>query len=286
MTHPEQLLDCRVVVAGLGLMGGSLALGLQGKCAAVLGIDEDPTVVEAACRAGAVVQGSTRPEDLFPQADVIVLAVPVLEIIGLIHQLPDLHPGSPIVMDLGSTKRQILAAMESLPDRFDPIGGHPMCGKETNGFASAIPDLYHSAPFALVPLSRTSARAKTIAWELALALGACPLVLGAALHDQWTAETSHFPYLLSCTLAAVTSAEARQMVGPGFRSASRLAATAPQMMLDILQTNADNLLPQIERFREQLGKFEAMIQNCQWEDLRTSLEEASGQQKLLVGVRS
>ncbi len=284
MTSPEHLGDCRVAIVGLGLMGGSLALALQGKCAARLGVDLDPAVVAAALAAGAVEQGVCDPGELLPQADLIVLAAPVLEIVRILRRLPALHPGRPTVLDLGSTKRQILAAMQALPDRFDPIGGHPMCGKETGGFASACGELYQAAPFALAALERTTQRARRIAGEVVRAVGARPVWMDAATHDAWTAATSHLPYLLACALSAATPPEARPLVGPGLRGAIRLAATPPPMMMDVLQTNADALLPALARFRAQLDALEAMLAEGQWDQLRAALEQAGEHQKRLTGA--
>ncbi len=260
MADPQHLADCRVAILGLGLMGGSLAYDLQGRCAARLGIDRDAAVVEAALRAGAIEQGACDPHELLPQADVIVLAVPVLEIIRLIQDLPALHPGSPVALDLGSTKRQILAAMELLPARFQPIGGHPMCGKETGGFTSACAGLYQSAPFALVEAQRTTSLARRIAGEIALAIGARPFEIDAPVHDRWVAATSHLPYLLACALAAATPQEARPLAGPGLRSATRLAATPQTMMLDILRTNSEDVMAALARFRTELDALDALLE--------------------------
>lgn len=284
MTSPERLSDCRIAIVGLGLMGGSLALALEGKCAQRIGIDQDPAAVEEALRAGAVERGAPGPGELLPQADLIVLAVPVLDIIDTIHELPALHPGSPVVLDLGSTKRQILCAMETLPRRFDPIGGHPMCGKEAGGFANASRDLYQAAPFALAPLERTSSRAQTLAQELAQAAGARPLWIDALTHDEWTAATSHFPYLLASALALSTPVSARPLAGPGLRSTTRLAGSSPEMMLDVLQTNADALLQSIVRFGTELAAFETLVRQGQWEELHSLLEQAVEKQKILAGA--
>ncbi len=98
----------RVAIVGLGLMGGSLAMALQGKCTALLGIDPDRRTVELALQQHVVDQAAVDPAELLPQADVIVLAAPVNAIFSLLQELPALHPGAPIVIDLGSTKVKIV----------------------------------------------------------------------------------------------------------------------------------------------------------------------------------
>jgi prephenate dehydrogenase len=156
-TRSDLLSSTRVAIMGLGLMGGSLALALRGRCAELLGIDPDPDALALALELGAADRVSANPAELLPEADVIILAAPVLAILSLLQALPDLHPGSPIVLDLGSTKREIVQAMEALPVRFDPLGAHPMCGKETNTLRSAEASLFAGRPFAFTPLARTSA---------------------------------------------------------------------------------------------------------------------------------
>jgi prephenate dehydrogenase len=249
----------RIAILGLGLMGGSLAMALHGKCVGLMGIDPDPRVLDLARQNGIIDSASSRPEDLLPQADLIVLAAPVRTIITLVGELPWLHPGRAVVMDLGSTKAEIMAAMESLPDRFDPLGGHPMCGKEHASFDHAEASLYRGAPFALTPMPRTSRSAQTLAEELVLTVGAMPFWIDAQTHDRWVAFTSHLPYLVASALASTTPLEAAPLVGPGFRSTSRLAGSSLDMMLDILETNRLNILEGLQGLRGRLEMIESLL---------------------------
>ncbi|MDZ4159940.1 MAG: prephenate dehydrogenase/arogenate dehydrogenase family protein, partial [Anaerolineaceae bacterium] len=104
-----------IAIVGLGLMGGSLALALRGKCAELLGVDKDPHVIQTALQVSVVDDASTHPETLLPRANVIILAAPVRAILELLEQLPNLHPGAAVVLDLGSTKETVLEAMDRLP---------------------------------------------------------------------------------------------------------------------------------------------------------------------------
>ena len=89
-----------------------------------------------------------------PAADVVILATPLNAILKFIAELPSYHPGSAIILDLGSTKAQVVQALESLPSRFDPLRGHPMCGKETAGLENADGAIYQDAAFAFVAVER------------------------------------------------------------------------------------------------------------------------------------
>lgn len=266
-----RLKESVVAILGLGLMGGSLGLALRGKCAARIGVDPDPQAVELARARRVVDQASTSPQELLAQADVVVLAAPVGAILTLLGALPTLHPGSAVVLDLGSTKGEILRRMDALPARFDPLGGHPMCGKEKSSLLYAEADLYRGAPFALTALERTSLRARSLAEQLVRAVGARPLWIDAATHDRWVAATSHVPYLVANALAAATPLEAKPLVGPGLRSATRLAPASLTMMMDILATNQGNVLAALRRFRLALDALEHSLSVGDLDVLRAQL---------------
>ncbi len=278
-----ELRNVRVAIWGLGLMGGSLALALEGKCAALYGIDIDPVTITQAAESGIFDAVSRDPEEILPQADLIILAAPVCAILSQIQELPQLHPGHPVVLDLGSTKRQILEAMAELPERFDPIGGHPMCGKEKSGWVNAEAGIYAGAPFALSALPRTTDRAKSLAQQLAQAVGAVPLWLEAEEHDRWVAATSHLPYLVACALTLATPPEAAPLVGPGFRSTSRVAATSSQIMLDILRTNSPQIWSALASYQDQLQELRLRLESGDWEMLTERLSQAAAQQTALAG---
>lgn len=265
----------KVAVWGLGLMGGSLALALRGQVAAIYGIDRDPQAVRLAQQKKIVELASCEPGELLPLADVIILAVPVRTIIRLIGEIPVLNPGRALVLDLGSTKVEIMAAMQSLPQRFDVLGGHPMCGKEQGGLENAEAGLFRGASFAFTPLERTSDAVKKWAVELAITVAARPLWLDAATHDRWAAAVSHLPYLASNLLAAGTDPEVAPLVGSGFRSAARLAPTPGEMMLDILATNKGNLLPGLQAYRERLDHLITMLESGDEASLMTFLQEGA-----------
>jgi prephenate dehydrogenase len=264
-------------------MGGSLALALRDRCQTLLAIDPDPETLSLARRRHIVDQIAHDPTDILPQADVIILAAPVGAILNIIETLPSQHPGSPVIIDLGSTKTEICRSLDTLPDRFDPLGGHPMCGKEAATLANAEATLFQGAVFAFTPLPRTSSQARSIAEQIARTVGALPLWLDPATHDQWAAATSHLPYLLASALTLATPSEAAQLVGSGFRSASRLAAQSPSMMLDVLTTNQANLLEALGRFRSQLDLLEECLASKNTHNLRELLTLCAIRQRDLSG---
>ena len=282
MQDDFKLQDSRIGIVGLGLMGGSLALALKGKCAALYGVDTHPATIELALAKGIVDRGDNNPAKLLPQADLIILAIPVPGIIRFIQNLPSLIKTSCIVVDLGSTKRDIIQAMSNLPENFDPIGGHPICGKEKLGLQNADANLYREAPFVVSTLKRTTPRAKSAVQEISSHIGAKSLEMTAEDHDRILAATSHLPFLLSSALATSTPCDHAALLGPGFRSTSRLAGTPSHMMLGILKSNRDNVLKAVKTFRKSLDEIETGLRSENDAELQALLDQSRASYRLLT----
>ena len=284
MNEPDfNLAESKVAIIGLGLMGGSLALGLRGKCAALYGIDPHQPTLELAISQHIVDYADSDPAKLPPEVDLVILAAPVPSIIALIYQLPFTISHPCIVMDLGSTKKQIVDAMSCLPERFDPIGGHPICGKEKLSLANAERTLYYAAPFLLTPLERTSPRALSAANQIIDALGAKATVLDATEHDRILASTSHLPFLLASALALATPTDVAAFIGTGFKSTSRVAGTPSSMMLGVLQSNRKNVLNALHGLQQQLAEVESALASEDFTQLETLLNQSRSSYQTLIG---
>ncbi|HDQ72405.1 MAG TPA: prephenate dehydrogenase/arogenate dehydrogenase family protein [Chloroflexi bacterium] len=270
--------DFTITIVGLGLMGGSLGGALRGQCRVVVGVARRPETVERALARGLIDRGTTDLADGVATADVVVLATPVRVILDLIPQIGPLLPEGCLLMDLGSTKTHVVRAMQRLPAHVQPLGGHPMCGKEVSGIAAADPALYRGCTFILSPLAHTSERAMALGQALARAAGAHPLVLDAGRQDFLVGTVSHLPYLLACALVstadATTSADpaAWQIVASGFRDTSRVAGSDVTMMLDILMTNREDILKALEHFDAALHKLYHLVESSDEQNLRMTLD--------------
>jgi prephenate dehydrogenase len=277
MKQPDfNLAQSKIAIIGLGLMGGSLALGLKGKCAALYGIDPHLPTLELALSQNIVDYADSDPAKLIPEVDLVILSAPVPAILTLVEQLPAYTQNSCIVMDLGSTKQLIVESMSRLPERFDPIGGHPICGKEKLSLANAERTLYYAAPFLLTPLERTSPRALSAANQIIEAVGAKAKVLDAIEHDRILASTSHLPFLISSALALATPQDVASFIGPGFKSTSRLAGTSSSMMMGVLQSNQENVLNALHGVQNQLANVESALSSKDFSRLELILNEAQG----------
>ncbi|HEX5840593.1 MAG TPA: prephenate dehydrogenase/arogenate dehydrogenase family protein [Anaerolineales bacterium] len=269
-----QLQDSKITIIGLGLMGGSLALALKGKCAALFGIDADRATLELALEKGIVDRADADPANILSESDLVVLATPVQTILDYIKELPQLIQTPCIVLDLGSTKKEIIQAMSALPGNFDPIGGHPICGREKLGLEQADGRLFDRAAFVLTPLERTSLRARQAAEHIVSAIGATSVEMDANEHDRVLASTSHLPFLISSALALSTPPDYFALVGTGFKSTSRLAGTPAHMMLGVLQTNRENILGAIQTFRESLRELESELEAEDYSRLEHMLDRS------------
>jgi prephenate dehydrogenase len=263
----KRLSDCSVAVVGLGLMGASLCLDLtKGKlCREVRGVARRTATVLEAFFAGAVDLATNDLVTGVLGADIVILATPVRTIVDMLQEIgPHLQPGT-LVMDMGSTKAEICAAMATMPAAVQPIGGHPMCGKETAGFGSAEAGLYVNAPWVLTPLARTSPGTVQLATELAQAVGARPVVLEATRHDRLVASISHLPFLLASALVHAVAqtgsddAMVWKLAAGGFRDTSRVAASDTRMFMDILMTNRSAVLEQLDHFVQHITEIRALL---------------------------
>lgn len=273
----KRLIEARVAIVGPGLMGGSLAGALRGKCRVVIGVARREETLGTTLARGLFDQGTTDLATGVRQADVVILATPVRVIMQRLTEIGPLLPEGSLLMDLGSTKAQIVAEMARLPEHVQPLGGHPMCGKEVSGIDEADPGLYQDCTFILTPLPRTSKAALNLGRALVEAIGAHPLVLKPERQDYLVGTISHLPYLLACALIATADATtstdpaAWEIVAGGFRDTTRVAGSDVTMMTDILLTNRDEILKALHVYRAKLRDLTRLVEAGDEEEMRAVL---------------
>jgi prephenate dehydrogenase len=269
--NPLIMLQAKVTIVGLGLMGGSLALSLRlaqrvarrPYPTRITIVDSNLNTLAAAERLADVVTADFA--EGVKDAELVILATPVRTVLALLNQLAEVRPTGCMVLDLGSTKRDICAVMDMLPAGFEAIGGHPMCGKETAGFSSATPDLYRDKTFVLCRSTRTTERVEALVLDLLNIVGANPLFLPPDVHDEMVAAISHLPYVVAGSLmrtaAAVDDDRLWQVSASGFRDTSRVSGTDPKMMLDILLTNKTAVLQQLQRYQDEITAVTHLLES-------------------------
>lgn len=277
-------------VVGLGLMGGSFALALRQAVRAgpasqrlvlparIVAVGRNPATLAAAQAAGAIDAWTHDLAEGVAEAEVVILATPVRTTLRLLPEVGQHARAGALVMDLGSSKVEICAAMAALPERLEPVGGHPMCGKEVAGFAAAEATLFQGRPFVICPLPRTSPTALDRALTLARATGARPLVLDPADHDRAVAAISHLPYAVAVALVNAVAARGEELpwalASSGFRDTTRVAASDVEMMLDILLTNRAAILDWLQLFTDQVADLRAALAQEDESRLRALLAAA------------
>jgi prephenate dehydrogenase len=267
----------RICIVGLGLMGGSLARALAGRVAALVAVETHAATRQMALQSGLFSRVTADLDQGVADAGVVILATPVSAILEILGQLPALRPDGCLVLDLGSTKAAIGQAMAGLPAQFSAIGGHPMCGKETAGFAAAEATLYQGQTFVLCANERTTPAAEEMATRLVTLIGARPLFLDAPDHDRIVAAVSHLPYLVSAALMHLAAGQQDERLwtvsASGFRDTTRLAGSDPRMMLDILLTNKTAVLAQLDQYQQTLRDLSRLLESGDESDLARWLAE-------------
>lgn len=255
-----------LAIVGLGLMGGSLALAMRAHADCITGVDHDERARAFALERRMVDCATDDLRQGVNQADVVILAAPVRVIVEMLRmRIGSYLRSNTLVIDIGSTKQDIVDAMASLPIGVNAVGGHPMTGKENGGIEESDHGLYRGAPFVLCPSRRTTPAARLHAVDFVKTLGALPIEMDAERHDQIVAGISHLPYLLSATLVATIANQAREdaafweLAAGGFRDTSRLAASDVTMMGDILSTNTQAVATLLAQFRMQLAMLETLL---------------------------
>ncbi len=233
-------------VAGVGLIGGSIALRAHAAGATVIGFDRDPAALTAAASAGAI--DSTAPDlaALAARCDIVAIALPVDVTVAVLGSTPELARPQ-LVFDVASVKGPIAAAAGGLA-RF--VASHPLAGRETGGFGAADAALFDGATWAIAPAADAAAQARLE--RLVIALGAEPFFISAADHDRLVATSSHLPQIVSVALGAALAAAADtdkrvyNLCGPGMRSMLRLAASDAALWAPIAQANATAVADALE----------------------------------------
>lgn len=258
----------KIVIVGVGLIGGSFALGLKaaGAVGRVVGLGRSAQALARARELGIIDEAAASPQDAMRGADLVLLAAPVAQTGPILASLlPYLEPQT-IITDAGSTKSDVVAAARAaLGDRVHQfVPGHPIAGRESNGPDAAIPDLYRGKKTVLAPLPENAPEAidkVAAAWRTC---GAVIHQLTAEEHDKVFAAVSHLPHLLAYALVDDIAGKPHadllfQYAASGFRDFTRIAGSSPEMWRDISLANRDALLGELDAYLAQLTHLRARL---------------------------
>ena len=266
----------RVVVVGIGLVGGSLARALHAlpaeRRAIVLGVDPDPATLAYALAEG-IVDDARGPDEAVAAgwfgpdfgAQLVVLATPAAAAVAWLERLGALGYRG-VVTDVASTKSSVLAAARDHLASAVFVGGHPMAGSERSGVEASRGDLFVDAYYVLTPAPDTPADVYSALHALVTSLGARVIAIDPALHDDAVAVVSHAPHVAAAALIRLAAERSRtsregvmRLAAGGFKDTTRIAAGSPELWAGICLDNADALRSAIASLVDDLEDFSASV---------------------------
>lgn len=252
MSNPE------IKIVGAGLLGTSLGLALARQSITATLADMSKANLRLAIEYGAGVE-------VGPEPDLVIVCVPPDLTASVVLEQLKIHPRA-IVTDVASVKSKVSQEVASeLPDQASRyIGSHPMAGREKGGPSAARADLFFARPWIITPTPESSQQSIELIRDVALRLGALPIELTPTAHDEAVALVSHLPQLVASLLANrlnLGSSEQLGLAGQGLRDTSRIAASDPQLWVQIVSQNAEAIAPLISQLQDDLKVLGESISN-------------------------
>ncbi|RTR06401.1 bifunctional prephenate dehydrogenase/3-phosphoshikimate 1-carboxyvinyltransferase [Halomonas nitroreducens] len=279
--------ESRLLIVGLGLIGGSLAAALRrsGFEGELLACDPDAEEIARGVEMGLIDRGDTRLSAMLDGVSLVVLAVPVLAMRGVMEELAAaLGRAAPnlVITDVGSTKSAIRQAAEQAFGRLPPnlVLGHPIAGSEKSGVAAADPALYVGHKVILTPAPDTDGDALARVRALWCAAGAEVLEMDVARHDQVLARTSHLPHLLAFSLVDTLARQDERLeifryAAGGFRDFTRIAGSDPVMWRDIFVANREAVLAALDDFEAGVARLRRAVEAGDTDAMLATFDRAS-----------
>lgn len=258
----------KILIVGLGMIGGSLAAGLKkhGYGGIVAGCDRNPDEIAQGLSMGVIDSGCTDLEEQVKDASLIVLCVPVMAIGGLVARIAQCRRPDAVVTDVGSTKGaihdQVVAALGYMPEWL--ILGHPIAGSEHSGVAAAKPNRFHHHKVILTPEAGSDVSMLARIQALWSCVGAQVVTMSVTHHDDVLARTSHLPHLLAFSLVDTLarqdeSLEIFRYAAGGFRDFTRIAGSDPEMWRDVYLANTEAVLSALDEFEAGLKRLRTAV---------------------------
>lgn len=274
----------KIVIFGVGLIGGSVALALKkaGSAAQIIGVGRSTESLQSALDLGVIDVACSDASQAVHNADIVLIAAPVAQTASILTAIKPVLTSNTVITDAGSTKSDVLAcAQEILGEQFNQfVGGHPIAGAEKSGVTAATTDLYRNKNVVLTPTDTTNADAVQRVRELWQHCGANVTEMPAATHDSIFAAVSHLPHLLAFALVddIASRKNAEQLFGfaaSGFRDFTRIAGSHPEMWRDISLANRTALLSEITAYQDELSRLKQMLELSDGDALHALFERAS-----------
>ena len=280
----------KIVIFGVGLIGGSLALALKKTVAApkIVGVGRNLENLKLALNLGVIDEAESNVAKAVTDADLILIATPVAQTPKILEAIIPHLGQNAVVTDAGSTKSDIeqyvidASIQAKNPQHFlsQFVGAHPIAGAEKSGVTAAKNDLFIGKNVVLTPNENTSAEAIKLVRELWQITGANVSEMTAQAHDQIFAAVSHLPHLLAFALVnnLANRPNAKQLfdfAASGFRDFTRIAGSSPEMWRDISLANKTALMNELEAYQSEISSLQNLLKSEDSQGLQAMFEHAS-----------
>lgn len=274
----------RLSIIGIGLLGGSVALAARKYITGctITGYDRDPSAVAKAVELG-VIDQSLPMRDAAAGAELTLLCTPVDQFEAVLREItPAVRPGA-IISDVGSTKRTITRlAAEILPSFAHFVGSHPMAGSEKKGVENAQADLFQRAVCMIMPNEKTPQEVTEKLEQFWSRLGMMVTRLTPQEHDRAVGRISHLPQVIAMALTRVQDDRTLPYAGKGFKDTTRIAGSNPQLWVEILLDNRDEVLSGLGSIQDQLAEFKLLLLRRDRDAMVNWMEQASKTRRTLT----
>jgi prephenate dehydrogenase len=271
----------RIVIAGVGLIGGSIGLALKrarfhGR---IIGLGRRWSSLKNAIDAGAVDSATLDYEEALSDADLLVICTPVDVMPSIVEKAFKHIPEGSVLTDVGSTKGQLVAEMEKLvPDGIHFVGAHPMAGSHKTGVSAADAAMFDGSVCILTPTESTDPGAVDMVTELWKRMGARVEIMSPQDHDFLIAAASHLPHAAACALIQVVAGtenergKAIDFTATGFADATRIAAGDPRVWKGIFLHNSEMVSSMLSRLEKEIADIRKALDDRDEQKLMEKLE--------------
>lgn len=281
----------KVHVIGIGLIGGSLAIGIKNAFpeAVVLGSDLNPENLQKGKELGLI--DKTADNEDIRQADVVIIAIPVNAAPQVVVEVLDRVGDHTLVFDAGSTKAGICEAIANHKRRRNFLAAHPIAGTEFSGPEAAVPDLFRNKTNIICEIEKTAPKLQERAMEIFQKLGMKIRYMDPVAHDRHIAYVSHLSHISSFMLGKTVLEKERNerdifdLAGSGFASTVRLAKSSPAMWAPIFQQNKENVIETLNEYIENLKHFRDLLQKEDFEQVFREMEQTNHIRSILDGIK-
>ena len=276
-----------ISIIGIGLIGGSIAISLKenGFADRIIGVDKSQENLDKAVRRR-LIDEDMDLENAVKESDIIIISTPVNAMLHVLPQVLDLVEDQ-VVIDVGSTKVELLKSVKNHPKRTQYIGTHPMAGTEHSGPEAAIPNLFNQKTTVICNAEQSKKEAVELIKKMYNSMEMKLIYMDAESHDMHTAYISHISHISSFALALTVLEKEKDekaildLASSGFSSTVRLAKSSAKMWVPVFQQNRDNVLDVLDEHINSLSKFRTLLIKKDFDKIHELIEQSNDIKRIL-----